>query len=277
MTVRSTSARTARLGILAVAGCAAAAHTMPSADLREVVVHVDGAEIRALCTEGPVEVLLLHGDGASAETWRPVLQRLDGRVGACAYDRRGSRADGPRPEERGWYELLDELRRIHDALGVDAPYVLVGHELGGLYARLYAADRPRDVSGLVLVEPAHEDLPGKVRLGMPAEEWRAWMLRRQEPNADGIVEARLADRARGSRLPAVPVSVLTGARRPDGDGWNARFVNEAVRQVHASILRSAVSGRHVPAERSGPAIQRDQPQLVVEEVVRIVHLVASDR
>lgn len=265
-----------RFGLLAVVVGATAAATR-SADLREVVVHVDGADIRALCTEGPVEVVLLHGEGASSDTWRPVLQRLDGRVGACAYDRPGSAGDGTAPEERGWYELMDQLRRIHGALGAEPPYVLVGHELGGLYARLYAADRPRDVSGLVLVEPAHEDMPRKMRAGMPDEEWRAWMVRRQRPNGDGVVEARLADRMRRSRLPAVPVSVLTATRRPDGDGWDARFVNEAAREVHASILRGTVSGRHVPAERSGAAIHRDEPRLVVGEIVRIAQLVASDR
>lgn len=273
---RPRSARVARFGLLAVVVGATAAATR-SADLREVVVHIDGAEIRALCTDGSIEVVLLHGDGASADAWRPVLQRLDGRVGACAYDRLGSAGGATDPEERGWYELMDQLRRIHGALGAEAPYVLVGHELGGLYARLYAADRPRDVSGLVLVEPAHEDKPRKMRAGMPDEVWRAWMVRRQGPNGDGVVEARLADRARRSRLPAVPVTVLTATRRPDGDGWNARFVNEAAREVHASILWGAVSGRHVPAERSGSAIHRDEPQLVVGEIVRIARLVASDR
>jgi pimeloyl-ACP methyl ester carboxylesterase len=35
--------------------------------------------------------------------------------------------------------------------------LLVGHSLGGLYARHYAARFPDDVTGLVLLDPAHED------------------------------------------------------------------------------------------------------------------------
>lgn len=244
--------------------------------VREVAVRVGDAEIRALCTDGRVEVVLLHDDGASAESWRPVLERLDGRVGGCAYDRRGSGGSRPGPEQRGWYELVDELRRIHRALGAESPYVLVGHGLGGLYARVYAADRPRDVAGLVLVDPAHEDMPKEMRTGTPAGEWEAWMRRRRLPNADGIVEARLADRARRSRLPPVPVTVLTATRRRNGDGWDARFLNEAARRVHASILRGVSSGRHVPAERSGHVVQRDEPGLVADEIMRIVLSAGSD-
>lgn len=241
------------------------------AEIHEIHVDVSGVRIRALCTEGRPDVFLLHGDGASADTWIPVLERLDGSVGACAYDRRGSGRNDERAPARGWYELMDELRRIHLALGADRGYLLVGHGLGGLYARVYAADRPRDVAGLVLVEPAHEDMPRHVRVGIPSDEWESWTRARREPNADGVTEADVGERARRSRLPAIPVTVLTATRRPDGDGWNARFVNEAARQVHASILRGVLSGRHIPASRSGPAIQRDQPRLVVAEIERIVH------
>lgn len=38
-----------------------------------------------------------------------------------------------------------------------APYLLVGHSLGGLYARHYAQRFPGEVAGLVLVETEHED------------------------------------------------------------------------------------------------------------------------
>lgn len=250
----------------------AALHAAPSQtpDVREVVVRLGGARIRALCTPGPTEVLLLHGGRSSADTWRPVLERLDGRVGACAYDRLGSGESRPAPDPRGWYELLDELRRIHRALGAEAPYVLVGHDLGGLYAKAYAHDRPLDVRGLVLVEPAHGDLPRRMRTGMPADAWNEWVARRGRPNEDGIVERRLAERNDALRYARIPVTVLTATRRRDGEGWDGRFLNEAARQVHESMVQGLTLGRHVPVERSGPVIQRDDPRRVAEEVMRVV-------
>jgi pimeloyl-ACP methyl ester carboxylesterase len=248
----------------------AAPRAGPPFAIHELYIEVGRYSIRALCTGGRREVLLLHGDGASADTWRPVLERLDPSVGACAYDRPGSGESVPAPDVRGWYELADEMRRIHLALGFDGGYVLVGQALGGLYARLFAADRPTDVAALLLVEPAHEDMPNRVRTGMPAAAWEDWMAGRETPNGDGVREVDLAARARGRRLPDLPVTVITASRRPDGDGWDARFLNEAARQVHASILRGVERARHVPAEGSGPDVQLDQPWIVTQEILRIL-------
>ena len=69
-------------------------------EIHEVTVTIGDATVRALCTDGPRDVLLLHDAGASAEAWRPVLERLDEQVGACAYDRRGSGRSVPVPAER---------------------------------------------------------------------------------------------------------------------------------------------------------------------------------
>jgi pimeloyl-ACP methyl ester carboxylesterase len=35
--------------------------------------------------------------------------------------------------------------------GVPPPYILVGHSIGGIYARQFARDYPSDVAGLVFV------------------------------------------------------------------------------------------------------------------------------
>lgn len=252
---------------------AAGAGTHPAGlprEIHEIYVEVSGTSVRALCTDGPRRAVLLHGADRSADSWMQVLRRLEGRVGACAYDRPGMDTGGGSPSERGWYELLDELRRIHLALGLERGYVLVGHGIGGLYSRVYAQDRPRDVAGLVLVEPNHEDMPSRVRSGMPTAAWNSWQAERSRPNGDGVVEARLGDRARAGRLPAISVTVITAAVRSGGDGWDVRFVNEAARQVHEQIVRGVESGRHVPASRSGPDVPQDEPQLVADEILRTV-------
>ncbi len=238
-------------------------------EIHELEIEVGGVSVRALCTEGSREVVLMHGELSSAEGWRPVLEHLDGRVGACAYDRRGSGGSDPAPS-RGWYEFLDELHDIHMALGFERGYLLVGHSLGGLYGRVYAADRPRDLSGLLLVDPSHEDMPGQLRTGMPEEEWEAWGRQRRRPNADGVIEEDVGERARRGRLPRIPVTVITASAREDRVGWDRRFVDEAAREVHRSILRGVESARHIPAPRSGHDVHEDEPRLVADEILRLV-------
>ncbi len=69
--------------------------------------------------------------------------------------------------------MINELRDLLRTADVLAPYLLVGHSLGGLYARHYAQRFPDEVAGLLLLDPAHEDY----RAYMPqqlVDQWDAW-------------------------------------------------------------------------------------------------------
>lgn len=239
--------------------------------VRERWVEVEGGRVRALCTAGRPEVLLLHDRDASAAAWMPVLRALEGRVGACAYDRLGHGGSDPAPPVRGWFELLDELGEIQEELG-RGPHVLVGHGLGGLYARLFALDRPGGVAGLVLVEPETEGMLEAMRPGMPARLWRARRDEQGRPNADGVRVDALLRRVGGRPLPDRPVTVLTATRRPEGDGWVPRWINEAARRHQGELVAGVRLGRHLPATGSGHDVPEEAPALVAEEILRVVRL-----
>lgn len=249
----------------------------PEPELREVTVEVDGRPIRAVCTPGPRRVVFLHDDAGSAADYRAVLALLDGHVGACAYERPAADGGGAAAAARGWFELATEMAAIHRALGVERPAILVGDGLGGLYARLYAAGRGSEVAGLVLLDPDHEDLPARARRGMPDHAWAAWADARTQVNRDGIREVDLAERARRSRLPDIPVTVLTATVRPSSDGWNPRWINEAARELHGNLVAGLTRGRHVPARGASTAVHRDDPRLVVDEILRVVGLADRNR
>jgi pimeloyl-ACP methyl ester carboxylesterase len=46
-------------------------------------------------------------------------------------------------------------------LGIRGPYVLVGHSLGGLVARIYAGGYPDEVAGIVFVDHAMAFAPAQ--------------------------------------------------------------------------------------------------------------------
>jgi pimeloyl-ACP methyl ester carboxylesterase len=50
-----------------------------------------------------------------------------------------------------------ELRLALANSGLRPPYVLVGHSVGGLVARVYAKNYPTEVAGVVLVDATHEN------------------------------------------------------------------------------------------------------------------------
>lgn len=240
-------------------------------ELVETRVEVGGRTVRTLCTPGPVEVVLLHRTGGGAPDWRGVLELLDGSVGACAYDREVPGVSAPAPSPRGWFELADELLAVHRAVGAEAP-VVVGHGSGGLYARLLAAGRSGSVAGVVLIEPTHEDMLDRVRRGVPPVVWSRWSVAWGRPNADGVVERDLADRARRATLPRIPVTVITATIRPDGPGWNPRWIDQAARELQGALVQGHPLGRHVPARGATTDVPTDDPRLVAEEIERVVGL-----
>jgi pimeloyl-ACP methyl ester carboxylesterase len=244
----------------------------PDTGVDELWVEVAGRSVRALCTPGTPKVIFLHEAGGGAEGWRRVLGHLGHGVGACAYDRPAPAGEGSSPSARGWFELFEELRATHEALGARKGYVLVGQGMGAMYARLFASLRPGVVTGLLLVEPAHEDLPHLLRPAMTGTDWAAWTARRAEPNPDGIREADLAERARRARATRLPVTVITATDRPVPEGWNERFVHEAARQASESLVRGREFGRHVPARAFAPDVADGQPALIANEVERLLRL-----
>ncbi len=57
--------------------------------------------------------------------------------------------------------LIGRLHRLHAALeeaGIEGPYVLAGHSLGGSLSRVYAEMYPEEVAGMALLDSAHPDM-----------------------------------------------------------------------------------------------------------------------
>lgn len=103
---------------------------------------------------GPAEapsLLLIHGLGSEADTWRHVVPRLASRFRIIAVDLPGfGRSDKPRRAYTVPF-FCDTLVELLDALGI-ARTGLVGHSLGAVIAHFAALQRPERVERLVLVD-----------------------------------------------------------------------------------------------------------------------------
>jgi len=60
------------------------------------------------------------------------------------------------PEPRDARQISSELHTLLDKAGIEGPYVLVGHSLGGMYMQTYAARYPEEVAGVTLVDSSTE-------------------------------------------------------------------------------------------------------------------------
>jgi len=126
-----------------------------------LLVHSEGTGVPA--------VVFLAGAGLSGLDYLMVQKQVSKFTTSIVYDRSGT----------GWSDattmpitstaVTDELKSMLAKLGITKPVVLVGHSLGGLYARHYAMRFPESVAGLVLLDPGHEDydkyMPKELRGG----------------------------------------------------------------------------------------------------------------
>ena len=108
--------------------------------------------------EGTPAVVFLPGAGMVGLDFLNVHQRTAERSTSVVYDRGGTGWSDRVELPRSPGDVTDELRELLRVAEVPAPYLLVGHSLGGAYARHYAQRFPSEVSALLLVDPAHEDL-----------------------------------------------------------------------------------------------------------------------
>jgi pimeloyl-ACP methyl ester carboxylesterase len=106
--------------------------------------------------QGAPTVLLESGFGAGASAWTRVQPKIAARTRVCAYDRAGYGFSDPGPTPRDGAAIARDLDYGLRAARIPGPYVVVGHSAGGLYARLFAARRRRDVVGLVFVDSSVE-------------------------------------------------------------------------------------------------------------------------
>ena len=90
-------------------------------------------------------------------TWAQVQARIATTTRACSYDRAGLGYSDPSRRAASAANTVDDLHRLLQRAALAPPYVLVGHSLGALYARLYQARYPAEVAGLVLLDPVVED------------------------------------------------------------------------------------------------------------------------
>jgi pimeloyl-ACP methyl ester carboxylesterase len=74
------------------------------------------------------------------------------------YDRAGYAWSDASPLPRTAENMVQELHTMLHNANIPAPYILIGHSFGGLNVRLFAAQYPEEVAGVILIDAAHEDL-----------------------------------------------------------------------------------------------------------------------
>lgn len=116
------------------------------------LVDVGGYRVHLYCAGTGSPTVVIVGAPFSVD-WALVQPEVAKITQVCAYDQSGLGWSDDGPQD----SCSLRVGEVHAALkstGIKAPYVLLGHSLGGLVARLYESQFPDEVAGLVLVDHA---------------------------------------------------------------------------------------------------------------------------
>jgi pimeloyl-ACP methyl ester carboxylesterase len=122
------------------------------------LVDVGGYQLHLNCIGNGTPTIILDalGNGSSA-SWGLVQPEIAQSNRVCAYDRAGAGWSERGPAPRDMNQHVRELHALLAGARVGGPYVLVGHSYGGRIARVYAKTYPREVFGMVLIDPGRLD------------------------------------------------------------------------------------------------------------------------
>jgi pimeloyl-ACP methyl ester carboxylesterase len=149
--------------VLLIGGITAASRTQAVQDASAYpptgkLVDIGGYKLHINATgKGRPTVVLIAGAGDFSFDWSLVQPEVARFARVASYDRAGMAWSDLGPTPRTMAQDAYELHLLLQKAALPAPYVLVGHSVGGLIARVYASRYPEEVAGMVLVDSTHED------------------------------------------------------------------------------------------------------------------------
>lgn len=279
--------------LLGLSPVSAIAQPRPPGPAPGVLVDVGGHKLHIRCVgpegAGPIAILQ-PGAGGYSNVWSRVQDLLAERVRTCAYDPAGVGWSEPGPTPRTLQQEVFELHALLEKAKVPGPFVLVGHSLGGLAARLYADQYSREVTGVVLVDALHED---SVQFNLRVNQWvrirelaegrvvpEASLTRATTPAtseddylAEELQQIYLSRRSNPTPLGDRPLIVLHAGNRPPPPGASDEFwkgLRQEKDEQGMDLVHLSRHSKFVRDPMSGHNIHLDNPQLVARSIEEVV-------
>ena len=128
------------------------------------LIDIGGRRMQIDCRGSGTPIVIFEAglDTMGSLSWSAVHDAVAATTRACAYSRAGVMWSEPRA---GKFETDNVARDLHALLlaaGERAPFVMVGHSLGGPYIMNFTRLYPQEVAGLVFVDASYPDQVGRM-------------------------------------------------------------------------------------------------------------------
>ncbi|WP_440109575.1 alpha/beta fold hydrolase [Paenibacillus sp. QZ-Y1] len=129
---------------------------------------------------GSPTIIMEAGSGETSLSWRDIPTELAKHATVVTYDRAGYAWSESAATERTGANIVKELHSALEKAKIPGPYIMVGHSLGGMYARLFAQTYTNEVQSLVLIDARPEDDEQNTKVLLEQAQFQgtppAWLL-----------------------------------------------------------------------------------------------------
>ena len=224
---------------------------------------------------GHPAVILEAGYTASGiDTYGPViLPVLARRARVCTYDRAGDGLSDARPVSVRPLTGVTQARELHTLLrviGVEPPYVLVGHSYGGMITREFAALYPGQVAGMVLLDSSSEPEVA-VYDRLHAGPWIDGTVQ-PAPNQEINIHATVRQLERAPNLGRMPLIVVTAGILQDR--W-LKTVPMLEARAQTRLAWLSAESIHVVVRGIGHLIPSLDPRIVIAATQAVLAAAAT--
>nr|WP_315469239.1 alpha/beta hydrolase [uncultured Undibacterium sp.] len=247
---------------------------------KDALVDIKNGKLHAVVTgDGPYTVVFEAGFISDLSVWRKVAPTVAKQAQILVYSRAGVGQSPARSQALNLSQHTEELHQLITALDIKKPLILVGHSYGGWVVRQFASAYPKQVAGLVLVDPANETLEIELKkidaAKVAQDQQRLVSMAPPTAKADLALVQAIFDQGKlpnSAALPNVAMAILSSVQEFKN---NPFFQETAValqvkRDLHSKLAQQFSNATHVVTNRSGHHIQNDEPHLVINAIEQII-------
>jgi pimeloyl-ACP methyl ester carboxylesterase len=216
--------------------------------------------------QGSPAVVFEGGFGAGIASWSTVQKEVAAFARTVSYDRAGLGQSELGPKPRSAKQITTELHTALEKAGVKPPYLLVGHSFGGIYVRVFAERYPKEVAGMVLLDPSQESFNDWLKKNQPArlKDAQAQIARAPEGvRAEDAATDASYEEARATKVPPGILVILLSATEDETMPADARRLWI---EKHQEWIATVPGAKHIVVEKTGHFIQAQQPKLVIDTI-----------